>query len=71
MQGGLDSFPVSFDPTSSVALISPLQHKDVLMYLVAVKSSAAQIAPRAVLCSRMGPSTRAIAPSWVDISQVS
>jgi len=36
------------DPLSDVAVLSQLQHKDVLMYLLALKSFARRIAPRAV-----------------------
>jgi len=55
----LTSSPVLFDPTSSVALISQLQHKDVLMYLVAVKSFTAQVVPAAVFVLNDGSLTSA------------
>jgi len=44
----LRSAPVSLDESSGLALLSQLQHKDVLMFLLAVKSFAKQIRPRAV-----------------------
>jgi hypothetical protein len=47
-KGVLQSAPVTLDPSSSLALLSQLQHKDVLMYLLAVKSFARQIRPGAV-----------------------
>lgn len=40
--------PVVLDASSELALLSQLQHKDVLMYLIAVKSFGRQIKPRGV-----------------------
>lgn len=40
--------PVSLDPASDLALFSQLQHKDLLMFLLAAKSFARQVPPRAV-----------------------
>jgi hypothetical protein len=47
-KGVLQSAPVALDASSHLALLSQLQHKDVLMFLLALKSFARQIAPRAV-----------------------
>jgi hypothetical protein len=44
----LRSPPVAIDTSSSVALVSQIQHKDVLLYLLALKSFARRIAIRAV-----------------------
>lgn len=40
--------PIPLDPTSNLALLSQLQHKDVLMFLLATKSFARQVAPGAI-----------------------
>jgi hypothetical protein len=47
-KGVLQSAPVALDASSGVALLSQLQHKDVLMFLLALKSFTRQIKPRAV-----------------------
>ena len=47
-KGVLQSAPVVLDDSSGLALLSQLQHKDVLMFLLALKSFAGQIKPRAV-----------------------
>src|ERR1700694_1289741 len=44
----LRSSPISLDPSSELVLLSQLQHKDVLMYLLAVKSFARHIKLRTV-----------------------
>ena len=44
----LRSPPIVFDSASNLALLSQLQHKDVLMFLLAVKSFAKQLRPGAV-----------------------
>ena len=44
----LESDPVLLDQSSQLALLSQLQHKDVLMFLLAVQSFAVQVRPRAV-----------------------
>ena len=44
----LRTSPISLDSSSELALLSQLQHKDVLMYLVALKSFARRIKPRTV-----------------------
>jgi hypothetical protein len=46
--GVLRAPPVALDPASEMALLSQLQHKDVLLFLLAVKSFARQVKPRAV-----------------------
>jgi hypothetical protein len=45
--GVLQAPPVALDTTSRLAVLSQLQHKDVLMYLLAVKSFARQVPPGA------------------------
>lgn len=40
--------PVRLDPASPFALLSQLQHKDLLMYLLAVKSFCERLTPRAI-----------------------
>lgn len=47
-KGVLHSAPVALDSSSELALLSQLQHKDVLMYLLAIKSFGTQVKPRAV-----------------------
>jgi hypothetical protein len=47
-KGVLQSAPVALDGASDLALLSQLQHKDVLMFLLALKSFTRQIKPRAV-----------------------
>ena len=47
-KGVLRSAPVALDASSSLALLSQLQHKDVLMFLLALKSFTRQLRPRAV-----------------------
>ena len=47
-KGVLQSAPVTLDTSSCLALLSQLQHKDVLMFLLALKSFNRQIEPRAV-----------------------
>jgi hypothetical protein len=47
-KGVLRSAPVALDASSSLALLSQLQHKDVLVFLLALKSFTRQIEPRAV-----------------------
>jgi len=44
----LHTAPVAPDASSNLALLSQLQHKDVLMFLLAVKSFVKQVHPRAV-----------------------
>jgi len=44
----LRSSPIALDTSSELALLSQLQHKDVLMYLLAVKSFATHIKPHTV-----------------------
>ena len=44
----LQSAPVALDASSNLALLSQLQHKDVLMFLLALKSFTRHIKPRAV-----------------------
>src|SRR5256885_13077717 len=46
--GVLRTTPVALDPAAELVLLSQVQHKDVLMFLLAVKSIARQIKPRAV-----------------------
>jgi hypothetical protein len=46
--GVLRTSPVALDAAAGVVLLSQVQHKDVLMFLLAVKSIARQIRPRAV-----------------------
>lgn len=43
------SAPVALDASGNVAILSQLQHKDVLMFLLAAKSFARQVPPRAVI----------------------
>jgi hypothetical protein len=47
-KGVLQSAPIVLDSSSDLALISQLQHKDVLMFLLALKSFARTIKPCAV-----------------------
>lgn len=47
-RGILHATPSAADPDSDVVLVSQLQHKDVLMYLLAVKSFTRRVRPRAV-----------------------
>lgn len=47
-RGVLQAAPVALDASSGLVLLSQLQHKDVLMFLLAVKSFARQLRPRAV-----------------------
>lgn len=42
------SAPIELDPSSGIALLSQVQHKDLLMYLLAVKSFCKWIKPRAI-----------------------
>ena len=44
----LQTAPVLLDVSSNLALLSQLQHKDVLMYLIALKSFTGYLQPRAV-----------------------
>jgi hypothetical protein len=44
----LQSAPVALDPPCNLALLSQLQHKDVLMFLLAIKSFAREVRPGAV-----------------------
>ena len=46
--GILHTAPVAVDAAADVVLLSQVQHKDILMFLLAVKSIARQIRPRAV-----------------------
>jgi hypothetical protein len=46
--GVLRTAPVALDGAADVVLLSQVQHKDVLMFLLAVKSIARKIKPRAV-----------------------
>jgi hypothetical protein len=46
--GILHTAPVALDAAADVVLLSHVQHKDVLMFLLAVKSIARQVKPRAV-----------------------
>src|SRR5438445_8599770 len=46
--GVLHTAPIALDTTADVVLLSQVQHKDVLMFLLAVKSIARQIRLRAV-----------------------
>lgn len=46
--GVLETPPVSLDHESRFALLSQIQHKDLLMYLLAVKTFALQLRPQAV-----------------------
>jgi len=57
-KGVLHTAPVVLDPLSGLALLSQLQHKDVLMYLIALKSFTQQISPRAVHVVNDGSLTR-------------
>lgn len=43
-----ETAPLELDPASGLALLSQLQHKDVLMYLLALKSFARRVRPAAV-----------------------
>jgi hypothetical protein len=47
-RGILQTAPITLDVTSSLIVVSQLQHKDVLMFLLALKSFAKQVRPRAV-----------------------
>jgi hypothetical protein len=47
-KGVFRTAPVAMDPSSDVVVLSQLQHKDVLMYLLALKSLAHRISTRAV-----------------------
>jgi len=47
-EGVLRAAPVGLDASSSVVLLSQVQHKDVLLLLLAIKSFARQVRPRAV-----------------------
>jgi hypothetical protein len=47
-KGVLQSAPVVLDASTNLALLSQVQHKDVLMFLLALKSFTSQIVPRAV-----------------------
>jgi len=47
-RGVLEAAPISSDSASSFVLVSQVQHKDVLMYLLAVKSFAKRLRPQAV-----------------------
>jgi hypothetical protein len=44
----LQSAPVALDASSNLAVLSQLQHKDVLMFLLALKSFTRHIKPCAV-----------------------
>src|SRR6266581_9239214 len=46
-KGVLQAAPVALDASSRLVVLSQLQHKDVLMYLLAAKSFARQVKPRA------------------------
>jgi len=46
--GVLRTAPVALDEAADVVLLSQIQHKDVLMFLLAVKSIARQIKPRRI-----------------------
>jgi len=46
--GILRAAPVTLDAASSMVVLSQLQHKDVLLFLLALKSFARQVKPRAV-----------------------
>jgi hypothetical protein len=46
--GVLHAAPVTLDGTSRLAVLTQLQHKDVLMFLLAIKSFARHVAPGAV-----------------------
>ena len=48
---------MELDASSNLALLSQLQHKDVLMFLLAVKSFAREIRPRAVFVLNDGSLT--------------
>jgi hypothetical protein len=47
-KGVLQGAPVALDASSNLAVLSQVQHKDVLLYVLAVKSFARQVKPRAV-----------------------
>jgi hypothetical protein len=47
-KGILQAAPVVLDASSNLMVLSQVQHKDVLLYLLAVKSFARQVRPRAV-----------------------
>lgn len=53
----LDTPPAALDPASNLALLSQLQHKDVLMFLLAVKSFAREVRPAAVFVLNDGSLT--------------
>ena len=48
VRGVFDTAPIRLGDASAPSVLSQLQHKDVLMYLAALKSFAAQLAPREV-----------------------
>jgi len=47
-RGVLDTPPVELDSSSGMVVLSQLQHKDVLMFLLALKSFARRVRPRSV-----------------------
>jgi len=47
-RGILRASPVRIDPDSGMVVLSQLQHKDVLLFLLALKSFARRVAPRGV-----------------------
>src|SRR5262245_7177740 len=47
-KGVLRSAPVTLDPASNLAVVSQVQHKDVLMFLLALKSFSLRVKPAAV-----------------------
>ena len=47
-KGVLRAAPVALDASSNLLVLSQVQHKDVLLYLLAVKSFARQVRPRTV-----------------------
>src|SRR6266566_3960372 len=47
-RGVLHSPPIALDASAGMVILSQLQHKDVLLFLLAVKSFAGQVRPRAV-----------------------
>ena len=57
--GVLRTRPVELDPSSEMIVLSQLQHKDVLMFLLALKSFAARVAPRSVYVLNDGSLTTA------------
>lgn len=48
-RGVLDAPPIALDSSSSMVVLSQLQHKDVLMFLLALKSFVRRVPPRSVV----------------------